>query len=209
MLFLHMVTRSWARLHSLHPSRSKDITLVSNSYRKALINVRWFLIIKVQQNWSLCSARIIRFSVFSHCKMAHRYHIKMATCFTAAAWLGMDLWVYCLIQLYKQHTVLWYQQHLRFNLATYIFTCWFPSSTVQLLNEFYFALSTFQVSGKQIHDHDIEVPAALFWIGSMVVTHVPDWLLTRSLWGTFFLRHSGFFHGGGRIMLSCEHLVYI
>ena len=37
----------------------------------------------------------------------------------------------------------------------------FISSTAITLNEFYFALSTFQVSGKQklIHDHDIEVPA--------------------------------------------------
>ena len=40
------------------------------------------------------------------------------------------------------------------------------------LNEFCFALSTFQVSGKQIHNHDIEVPAALFQIVNMVVTPV-------------------------------------
>ena len=38
----------------------------------------------------------------------------------------------------------------------------FMPSTATALNEFYFALSTFQVSGKQIHDPDIEVPAALF-----------------------------------------------
>ena len=75
-------------------SYSKTLTLVSNSYQKALVNVRWFLIIKAQQKWSLCSARIIRFSVLStsaHCKMAHRYHIKMVTCFAAAAWLELGL----------------------------------------------------------------------------------------------------------------------
>ena len=38
----------------------------------------------------------------------------------------------------------------------------FMSSTAITLNEFYFALSTFRGSGKQIHDHDIEVLAALF-----------------------------------------------
>ena len=38
----------------------------------------------------------------------------------------------------------------------------FYAITAITLNEFYFALSTFQGSDKQIHDHDIEVLAALF-----------------------------------------------
>ena len=39
--------------------------------------------------------------------------------------------------------------------------CSFISSTAITLNEFYLALRTFQVLGKQklIHDHDTEVPA--------------------------------------------------
>ena len=50
----------------------------------------------------------------------------------------------------------------------------FMPSTAITLNEFYFALNNFQVSGKQIHDHDIEVPATLSEKKNMVVTHVSD-----------------------------------
>ena len=48
--------------------------------------------------------------------------------------------------------------------------CSFMSSTAVTPNEFYFALSTFQISGKQIHDMGV----------------VLDWVLTRSLRGTIY-----------------------
>ena len=109
---------TWLRGHglgctALAHQHSKTLTPVSNLYSKALINVRWFLIIKVQQNWSLCSARIIRFSVFSTSaslrdgpSLSYHNGDLLYCCSLAGAWTGIYLWVYCLIQLYKQHTVL-------------------------------------------------------------------------------------------------------
>ena len=70
----------------------------------------------------------------------------------------------------------------------------FVSSTAITLNEFYFALSTFQISGKQklIHDHDGHVRLGLN-INKKPLRH-------------YFLRH-WILDGAGRIMLSCGHLV--
>ena len=98
-----------------------------------------------------------------HYKMARRYHIKIATHFTAAVWLR-HMGLLSSIKLCDTTNVSDFQ------------VLQFMSWTAVTLNEFHFASSTFQVSGKRIHDHDIEVPAALFWIVNMVA-HVSDWVL--------------------------------
>ena len=78
------------------------------------------------------------------------------------------LWVYCLIQLQAAYSfvILATSQIWSCNVHLHMLICKlysFVSSTAQWV---LFALGTFQVSGKQIHDHDIEncieVPAALF-----------------------------------------------
>ena len=143
--------------------------------------------------------------------MAHRYHIKMAIASLLQFGWSLDwhrptsLMSYTIVQaaysiVMPATSQIWscnvrlHMLRLRFDLAMCIFTCCvsdlilqcasshvdFHGPTVQLFNEFYFALSTFQVSGKK-------VLSALLWIGSMVVTHILDWVLTRSLWGTFSL----------------------
>ena len=83
-----------------------------------------------------------------------------------------------------------------------------PSSAITLVNEFYFVLSTFQVSGKQIHDDDIEVPAALFWIVNML-THVSDRVLTRSLWGNNFFVIDYSSMGRGELCCPVDILFYM
>ena len=66
-------------------------------------------------------------------------------------------------------------------------------STAITLNELYFA---FQVSGKQIHDHDIEGHAR-FGLS-----------INKKPFRNYSLPHQGFFDGAWRrIMLFCGHLV--
>ena len=119
--------------------------------------------------------------------MAHRYHINMATCFTAAAWLELGLaWTCEFIVLYNCTSSIQFCDTS--NVSDLILQC--ASSCVD------FQALQF-ISGKQIHEHDIEVPA--------------DWLesINKKPLRHLFLRHSGFFDGAGRIMLSCGHLVFL
>ena len=138
----------------------------------------WFLIVKVQQNWSLCSARIMRFSVFStyaslQVRPSLSYHNgdSLYCCSLAGAWTGIDLWVYSVcwtwlgfsltvywnalsrvsnyctnfgshykrdhkwIRPYKQHRVLWYWQHLNKAEACVLLGLWDFLSSQRILNK--------------------------------------------------------------------------
>ena len=127
--------------------------------------------------------------------MVHRYYINMETCFTATAWLELGLaWTCEFIVLYNCTSSIQFCDTS--NISDLILQC--ASSCVD------FQALQF-ISGKQIHEHDIEVPADR---GRKHGCHARLGLsINKKPLRHFFLRHSGFFHGAGRIMLSCGHLV--
>ena len=125
--------------------------------------------------------------------MAHRYHINMVTCFTAATSLELGLaWTCEFIVLYNCTSSIQFCDTS--NVSHLILQCASLHGDFQA-RQF--------ISGKRIHEHDIEVPA-----DRKHGHHARLGLsIDKKPLRHFFLRHSGFFHGAGRIMLSCGHLV--
>ena len=98
-----------------------------------------------------------------HYKIARRYNVKLATRFTSAVWLELGLAQTCLIQLQAACSFVILTSQISFcNVHFHMFISklysFMPSTAQRVL----FCIEYFQVSGKHIHDHHIEVLAALF-----------------------------------------------